>query len=59
MPAKSEKQAKFMRACAHDWKPKGDNVKCPPKKVARKFMKTKESFLPKFNTFYNESLYHT
>ena len=40
MPAKSEKQAKFMRACAHDFKPKGKGVKCPSKKTARKFMST-------------------
>jgi hypothetical protein len=38
MPAKSAKQAKYMRACAHNWNPtKG---KCPPKEVARKFMST-------------------
>ena len=36
MPAKSEKQAKFMRAVAHGWKPQGKDV--PSKKVARKFM---------------------
>ena len=39
MPAKSDKQAKFMRACAHGWKPKGKTM-CPSKKIARKFMKT-------------------
>ena len=40
MPAKSEKQAKFMRAVAHGWKPKGKKSKQQPsKKVARKFMK--------------------
>lgn len=36
-PAKSEKQARFMRACAHGAKMRG---KCPSKKVARKFMHT-------------------
>lgn len=39
MPAKTEKQAKYMRACAHGWKPKGGK-KCPPEKVAREFMHT-------------------
>lgn len=36
-PAKTKKQARFMRACAH-----GANLKkkCPPKSVARKFMHT-------------------
>lgn len=38
MPAKTEKQAKFMRACAHGFKPK--TGKCPPKAVAREFMHT-------------------
>lgn len=36
-PAKSEKQARFMRACAHG---AHMNKKCPPKHVARKFMHT-------------------
>ena len=36
MPAKTEKQAKFMRACAHGMK----SDKCPPKAVAREFMHT-------------------
>ncbi len=36
-PAKSEKQARFMRACAHGAKM---NKKCPSKSVARKFMHT-------------------
>lgn len=36
-PAKSEKQARFMRACAHGAKM---HKKCPPKSVARKFMHT-------------------
>lgn len=37
MPAKTEKQAKYMRMCAHE-KKKG----CPKKDVAREFMHTKE-----------------
>ena len=37
-PATSEKQAKYMRACAHGWKP--SRGKCPSKKVAREFMHT-------------------
>ena len=41
MPAKSEKQAKFMRAAAHGWKPKGKDV--PSEGVARKFMNTEGS----------------
>lgn len=40
MPAKTEKQARFMRACAHGFKPSG-KTKCPPKTVAREFMHTK------------------
>ena len=36
MPSKSEKQARFMRAVAHGWKP--TRTKAPPKKVAREFM---------------------
>lgn len=38
-PAKSEKQARFMRACAH-----GADMqkKCPSKRVARKFMHTSD-----------------
>lgn len=39
MPAKTKKQAKFMRACAHN--PKHMQGKCPSKKVAREFMHTK------------------
>lgn len=35
-PAKSEKQARFMRACAHG----AGYSKCPSKSVARKFMHT-------------------
>jgi len=31
-----------MRACAHDFKPKGKGVKCPSKKTARKFMSTEK-----------------
>ena len=40
MPAKTEKQARFMRACAHD--PGSMTKKCPPKSVAREFMHTKK-----------------
>ena len=42
MPAKSEKQARFMRAVAHGWKPKSQKSKkskLPSVSVARKFMK--------------------
>jgi len=35
MPSKTAKQARFMAACAHGWKPKGK--KCPPMKVAKEF----------------------
>jgi hypothetical protein len=34
MPSKTPKQAKFMAAVAHGWKPKG---KAPPVKVAKEF----------------------
>lgn len=40
MPAKSEKQARFMRMCAH--KPGKARGKCPTKKVARKFMRVRK-----------------
>jgi len=40
MPAKTEKQANFMRAVAHGWKPKGR--KAPSPSVARHFMHVKE-----------------
>lgn len=43
MPAKTEKQAKFMRACAHGWKP--DKGECPPKDVAKKMMKKEAGFM--------------
>jgi hypothetical protein len=36
MPASSEKQARFMRLCAHS--PSKAYKKCPPKSVAREFM---------------------
>lgn len=36
-PAKSEKQARFMRACAHGAQM---DKRCPTNKVARKFMHT-------------------
>ena len=35
MPSTSPKQARFMAAVAHGWKPEG--VKTPPLKVAREF----------------------
>lgn len=35
MPSKSDKQARFMAACAHG----ADYDKCPPKKVAKKYNK--------------------
>lgn len=40
MPAKSQKQAKFMRACAHH--PSHMKGKCPPVAVAREFMHVKK-----------------
>lgn len=39
MPSKTAKQARFMRACAHGFEPKGKGVKCPPMSVAEEFMK--------------------
>lgn len=36
MPSLSEKQARFMRAVAHGWKP--SRVDAPPMSVAREFM---------------------
>ena len=44
MPAKTEKQARFMRAVAHGWKPRGK--KTPSKKVAREFMTVEQSNTP-------------
>lgn len=41
MPAKSKKQAKFMRAVAHGWKPKNGEV--PSEAVARKFMHVEQT----------------
>ena len=42
MPAKSKAQDRFMRTCAHEkgrkWA-KEHNVKCPPQKVAKEFVK--------------------
>ena len=42
MPSRSKKQARFMRMCAHDsgrrWARKR-GVKCPPKKVAKEYVK--------------------
>ncbi len=40
MPAKTKKQARFMRMCAHQ--PKHAKGKCPSKSVAREFMHTKK-----------------
>ena len=37
MPAKSEKQRKFMGACANPKSRKKMKRKCPPRKVAREF----------------------
>lgn len=45
MPAKTEKQARFMRACAH--KPDQMDKKCPPKSVARDFMHTPKKTKPR------------
>lgn len=36
MPSKTPKQAAFMRAVAHGWKPKGK--KAPPVAVAKEFV---------------------
>jgi hypothetical protein len=40
VPAKTKKQAKFMRMCAHS--PKHSYKKCPSPAVAREFMHTKK-----------------
>jgi glutaredoxin len=63
-----------MTACYHGWKPKKKKgkkkIKCPQKKVAKKFMKAKESVLPKFDEVYlrmlheaekckNKNIYHS
>jgi len=40
MPAKSKKQARFMRMCAHQ--PKHAKGKCPSKSLPREFMHTKK-----------------
>lgn len=37
MPSKTKKQAAFMRAVAHGWKPPGGK-KAPPVSVAKEFM---------------------
>jgi hypothetical protein len=37
MPSSSAKQARFMRAVAHGWKPSGK--KAPPVSVAKEFMR--------------------
>ena len=45
MPAKSKKQERFMKMCAHEsgrrWA-KHKGVKCPPKSVAKEFYKGKK-----------------
>ena len=46
MPAKTERQARFMRMCAHS--PGKARGKCPPKKVAREFMHTKKKRKPDY-----------
>lgn len=35
MPSSTKKQARFMAACAHGWKP--SSGKCPPAKVSKEF----------------------
>jgi len=40
MPAKTAKQAAYMKMCAHH--PEKAYKKCPPKKVAREFMHLKK-----------------
>lgn len=40
MPAKTERQARFMRLCANN--PAKANKPCPSKKVAREFSHTKK-----------------
>lgn len=39
MPSTTQKQARFMSAVAHGWKPTRKGVKAPPLKVAREFNK--------------------
>ena len=39
MPSKTPKQARFMAAVAHGWKPTQKGIKAPPLKVAREFNK--------------------
>lgn len=40
MPAKTEKQRKYMAGCAKN--PKRMKGKCPPKKVAKKYMRKRK-----------------
>jgi hypothetical protein len=39
MPSKSKKQANFMRMCSNDKGRKAASGKCPPKKVAKEYVK--------------------
>lgn len=41
MPAKTKKQQQFMAICAHT--PSKAKGKCPPKKVAREFSRSRKS----------------
>jgi hypothetical protein len=41
MPAKTKKQQRFMAMCAHT--PSKAKGKCPPKKVAREFSRSRTS----------------
>ncbi len=41
MPAVSERQARYMRMCAHQ--PGKAKKKCPPKSVAREFMNVSDA----------------
>jgi hypothetical protein len=45
MPAVSKKQQRFMALCAHH--PEKAKGKCPPKKVAHDFSRTKPGFINK------------
>lgn len=42
MPAKTVRQQRFMRMCSNDAGRKKARGKCPSKKVAREFSKTKK-----------------
>lgn len=41
MPSKTPRQARYMRAIAHGWRP--DRTKAPPIAVAREFMRADEA----------------